>query len=344
VSTAQGRPPRRAPTLEVVAARAGVSRGTASRVLTGSPKVSAQAREAVLRAAAELDYTPNRAARSLVTRRSGSIAFVVSEPEDRAFSDPFFLHLLRGTQAEVARAELQLVFIVASGEEDVRRLERYAGGGHLDGVVLVSLHGRDRLPQRLERLGVPVVLSGRPMVDDGTIHYVDADNAGGAASAVRVLLDRGCRRITTVAGPQDMSAAVDRLNGYRAALRAAGRRPMSRDVVSGDFTHASGAEAMRLLLAAVPDLDGVFAANDLMAAGALQAVRDSGRRVPGDVAVVGFDDVPTALIGAPGLTTVRQPIGAMGRRMAQILLDLIEGRPAPRVVILDTEVVRRETA
>lgn len=328
----------------MVAARAGVSRGTASRVLTGSPKVSAQAREAVLRAAAELDYTPNRAARSLVTRRSDSIAFVVSEPEDRAFSDPFFVHLLRGIQAEVARAGLQLLFIVASGEEDARRLERYAGGGHLDGVVLVSLHGRDRLPQRLERLGVPVVLSGRPMVDDGSIHYVDSDNVGGGALAVRVLLERGCRRIATVAGPQDMSAACDRLAGFRAALREAGRRPRVRDVVIGDFTHASGVEAMHRILAAVPDVDGVFAANDLMAAGAVQAIRESGRRVPEDVAVVGFDDVPTALIGPPGLTTVRQPIGAMGQRMAQILLERIEGRAAPRVVVLDTEVVRRDSA
>jgi len=298
----------------------------------------------VLQAAAELDYTPNRAARSLVTRRSESIAFVVSEPEDRAFSDPFFVHLLRGTQAEVARAGLQLVFIVASGEEEARRLERYAAGGHLDGVVLVSLHGRDRLPQRLEKLGVPVVLSGRPMVDDGLIHYVDADNVGGSAAAVRVLLERGCRRVATVAGPQDMSAACDRLAGFRAALREAGRRPRGRDVVIGDFTHESGVEGMRRILAEVPDVDGVFAANDLMAAGAVQAIKDAGRRVPDDVAVVGFDDVPTALIGPPALTTVRQPIVTMGGRMAQILLDRIEGRPVPRVVVVDIEVIRRDSA
>jgi DNA-binding LacI/PurR family transcriptional regulator len=335
---------RRAPTLEVVAARAGVSRGTASRVLTGSPKVSPQAREAVLRAAAELDYTPNRAARALVTRRSDSIAFVVSEPEDRAFSDPFFVNLLRGAQAEVARAGLQLVFIVASGEEEAGRLEKYAGGGHLDGVVLVSLHGRDRLPQRLERIGVPVVLSGRPMVDDGTIHYVDSDNTGGGAQAVRLLVERGCRRIATIAGPQDMSAACDRLAGYRSALHDAGRRPRARDIVVGDFSHIGGAIAMRQLLAQSPDVDGVFAANDLMAVGAMQVALEAGRRIPDDLALVGFDDVPTALIGQLALTTVRQPIDAMGKRMAQILLDRIDGRTAPRMVILDTEVIRRDTA
>lgn len=344
MSTAAGRPVRRAPTLEVVAARAGVSRGTASRVLTGSPKVSPQAREAVLRAAAELDYTPNRAARALVTRRSDSVAFVVSEGEDKAFSDPFFVHLLRGAQAEVARAGLQLVFIVASGDEDAHRLERYAGGGHLDGVVLVSLHGRDRLPNRLERIGIPVVLSGRPWVDDGTIHYVDADNTGGAAQAVRLLVERGCRRIATIAGPQDMSAACDRLAGYRSALREAGRRPRARDVVIGDFSPSGGAVAMRQLLAEAPDIDAVFAANDLMAVGAMQVAIEAGRRIPDDLAVVGFDDVPTALIGPMELTTVRQPIGDMGARMAQILLDRIEGRTAPRMTILETELVRRETA
>jgi DNA-binding LacI/PurR family transcriptional regulator len=344
VSTTAGRPVRRAPTLEVVAARAGVSRGTASRVLTGSPKVSPQAREAVLRAAAELDYTPNRAARALVTRRSDSVAFVVSEPEDKAFSDPFFVHLLRGAQAEVARAGLQLVFIVATGEDDARRLEKYAAGGHLDGVVLVSLHGRDRLPNRLERIGIPVVLSGRPMVDDGTIHYVDSDNTGGGASAVQVLVERGCKRIATIAGPQDMSAACDRLAGYRAALREAGRRPRARDIVFGDFSHAGGVAAMRRLLAEAPDVDGVFAANDLMAVGAMQVALEAGRRIPDDLAMVGFDDVPTAMIGPLALTTVRQPIQVMGQRMAQILLDRIEGRTAPRMVVLDTEVIRRETA
>jgi DNA-binding LacI/PurR family transcriptional regulator len=191
---------------------------------------------------------------------------------------------------------------------------------------------------------VPVVLSGRPMVDDGTIHYVDADNVGGAASAVRLLLDRGCRRVATVTGPQDMCAAVDRLAGYRQALREAGRRPRARDVVAGDFGLPSGAEAMRRLLAEVPDVDGVFVANDLMAAGAVQAIRDTGRRVPEDIALVGFDDVPSPLIEPLALTTVRQPIVTMGQRMAQILLDRVEGRPAPRVVVLETEVVHRQTA
>jgi DNA-binding LacI/PurR family transcriptional regulator len=344
LSTTAGRPVRRAPTLEIVAARAGVSRGTASRVLTGSPKVSPQAREAVLRAAAELEYTPNRAARALVTRRSDSVAFVVSEPEDKAFSDPFFVNLLRGAQAEVAKAGLQLVFIVASGEDDARRLEKYAAGGHLDGVVLVSLHGRDRLPQGLERIGIPVVLCGRPMVDDGTIHYVDADNSGGAAAAVRLLVERGCKRIATIAGTQDLSAACDRLGGYRAALREAGRRPRAKDVVYGDFSHAGGVAAMRQILTDAPDVDGVFAANDLMAVGAMQVALESGRRIPDDLAIVGFDDVPIAMIGPLGLTTVRQPISAMGQRMGQILLDRIDGRTAPRMVVLPTELVRRETA
>ena len=154
---------RLAPTLEEVAARAGVSRATASRVLRGDAKVSERARDAVLEAAQAISYVPNLAARSLVTGRSDSIAFLVEETEERMFADPFFLGMLRSAQETVAEAGLQLVFTVVNRPEDQQRFLAYAAGGHVDGVLLLSLHGRDQLPQRLEALGVPTVLSGRPL-------------------------------------------------------------------------------------------------------------------------------------------------------------------------------------
>src|SRR3954470_22700387 len=185
---------RGAPTLESVAERAGVSRATAGRVLAGSSTVGEQAREAVLRAAAELSYVTNRAARSLMTRRSDSIAFVVAESDERFFADPYFSQVLRGVHAAVAAHDVQLVFAVLSDAAERERFERFARGGHVDGAVFVSLHGADPLPQRLQDAGIPVVISGRPLgatIGHSALAYVDADNVEGARSAVRLLAERG---------------------------------------------------------------------------------------------------------------------------------------------------------
>lgn len=332
------------PTLEVVAQRAGVSRSTASRVLTGATNVSPAAREAVLRASAELGYLPNRAARSLVTRRADSVAFVVSEPEDRFFSDPFFGSVLRGAHTEISRAGLQLIFVVTGDEVERKQFLNFASGGHVDGVVLISLHENDPMPHKLQQAGIPVVLVGRPLPDDGHTAYVDADNIGGGRLAAKHLIKRGCRRIVTIAGPDDMAASRDRLEGFDLELAAAGRRRPESYAVHGDFSAAGGATAMRQLLERVPDLDGVFAANDLMAAAATQVLQRAGRRVPEDVAVVGYDDVPVAAVSHPPLTTVAQPMEAMGRTMARMLLDKLEGRPITRSIVLPTELVIRTSA
>src|SRR3954469_3426923 len=208
-----GKGARVAPTLEEVAARAGVSRATASRVLRGASNVSEHARTSVQTTAAELSYTPNIAARSLVTGLSDSVAFYVDETEERMFSDPFFLNILRSVHAGLAAEGKQLIFTVASVTSDEQRFLHYAAGGHVDGVLLLSLHGRNNLPQELEAIGVPTVLSGRPLVDASKVYFVDADNTGGATMATEYLLDKGCRNVATVTGPLDMCAGQDRLAG-----------------------------------------------------------------------------------------------------------------------------------
>jgi DNA-binding LacI/PurR family transcriptional regulator len=332
------------PTLEVVAARAGVSRATASRALRGAANVSDEARTAVLEAARELSYTVNRAARSLVTRRSDTIAFVVAEDEHRMFGDPYFVGILRGAHAETAGTGLQLLFVIASTPDDRAQFERYARAGHVDGALLVSLHGADELPKRLEAIGVPTVLNGRPFTGDCSLFSVDADNAGGGRAATALLIERGAQRIATITGPLDMAAGEDRLAGYRGALADAGRPVDDRLVAVGDFSVEGGARAMALLLDAVPDLDAVFAASDLTAHGALQTLAERGRRVPGDVAVVGFDDVRLAELAVPPLTTIRQPIEALGQTMARVLLDRIAHRCPEHETVLPVEVVRRDTA
>ena len=333
-----------APTLESVAARAGVSRATAGRVLAGYGRVSDAAREAVLRAASELSYVPNQAARSLVTRRAGSMALVVVEPVERFFADSYFPLVLSGAQAQLADREVQLVLVVLSTPRERERFERYARGGHVDGAILVSVHGPDPLPQHLLDAGIPVVMSGRPYEESSAVPFVSADNVGGARAATRHLLERGCRRVVTVTGPMDMRVGQERLEGFRTELRAHRVRFSAGLTASGDFTVEGGRRATEGLLARWPDLDGVFAANDLMAAGALQALSAAGRAVPEDVRVVGFDDAPLAAAATPPLTTVRQPVVEMGRALARMLLALVDGQPAVDHVIAPTELVERATS
>ena len=282
------RPPRGVVTLEQVAQAAHVSRATASRVLNGDRRVSEAARAAVEKAMQELGYVPNRAARSLVTRRSDSVAVVIPEPSGQLFGDPFFPRVLRGISDALTAEAMQLVLLMPQARSDEDRAGRYLAAGHSDGVLLISLHGADPLPASLRRQGIPLVVGGRPP-EEG-ITYVDVDNRGGASSAVQHLLDSGRRRIATIAGPQDMAAGADRLAGYHERLATAGDGTAAGLVEIADFTHDGGRAAMERLLDRAPRLDAVFIASDLMAVGAVAALRAAGRSIPLDVAVVGFDD------------------------------------------------------
>ncbi|MBL1098691.1 LacI family DNA-binding transcriptional regulator [Streptomyces coffeae] len=328
------------PTLENVARQAGVSRATVSRVVNGSTTVGEDSREAVLRAIQELGYIPNQAARSLVTQRTDSFALVLPEEPGRVFSDDqFFPGVVRGVSQELEAADKQLVLMMARSAASRDRIERFALARHVDGVMMASIHGADPLPAALARMGIPVVCNERAL-GATALPYVGVDNAAGTAGAVRHLAASGRTRIGTVAGPQDMVAGIDRLAGYRAALRDTGQEP---SVAVGDFTRESGAVAMRELLERQPGLDAVFVASDLMAIGALRTLRQAGRRVPDDVAVVGFDDIEPARYTEPPLTTVRQPIAEIGRRLAAQVLRLAAGERVEPALILPTELVVRDS-
>ena len=239
----------RATTLEQVARAAGVSRATVSRVVNGSPKVAPDVRRTVERAVDRLGYVPNAAARSLVTRRSQSVALVIGEPTTRLFEDPFFPRLLRGVGMELASREQQLVLLMPQSADEETRISRYLGAGHVDGALLVSLHGDDPLPDRLRERGIPVVLGGRPQTAASGVSYVDVDNENGARSAVEHLLAHGRRRIATVTGPLDMSAGIDRLTGYREALAAAGIERDPSLEANGEFSQAGARARSTKLLA-----------------------------------------------------------------------------------------------
>jgi DNA-binding LacI/PurR family transcriptional regulator len=335
------------PTLDEVAARAGVGRGTVSRVVNGSPQVSPESRAAVEQAIADLNYVPNRAARALVTQRTDSVALVVSESEARVFGEPFFAGIIRGISAVLAATPLQLWLAMAQSPAERDRVNQHLTAQHVDGVLLLSLHDDDPLPYRLAERGLPAVLGGRAawmLRAAAPISFVDVDNAGGAKLAVDHLLAGGRRIIGTVAGPQDMGAGLSRLDGFRQAIREA-ELPIDRDLVAhGDFSEESGAAAMRQILSRRPDVDAVFAASDLMAAGVMRVLKERGRHIPSDVAVVGFEDSVIARQTEPPLTTVHQPVEEMGREMARLLLARMRGDGGPDSVILDTHLVPRASA
>ncbi len=331
------------PTLADVARLAGVSSATASRVLTGSARVKPQTRLRVEQAMTTLGYIRNRAPRSTDSRRTGSVALVVCEENLKIFADPFFARMLWCVSKALSSADLQLVLLGLHVPSDYHTVTRYLRSGHVDGALVVSMHGKAQID--FASLGVPVVLCGRPVTGAETVSYVDADNIGGARQAVRYLFDSGRTTVATIAGPPDMSPGIDRLLGYRKAMTGTGTGISDPAMIAyGDFTRTSGEHALYRLLDLRPGIDAIFAASDLMAAGALRSLRRLGRRVPDDVAVIGFDDSPLAQHTDPQLSTVRQPVDAMAARMVTGVLDLIANPGSePFHAILGTELVLRDS-
>ncbi|MGN6426124.1 MAG: LacI family DNA-binding transcriptional regulator [Leifsonia sp.] len=331
---------RAVPTLEAVAARAGVSRATVSRVVNGSTKVTPEVVDAVTRAIADLNYVPNRAARSLASRRTQVIALVVPESTAKVFADPFFASIVQGVALSLADTEYTLNMVISS-ETNPDKTRRYLMGGNVDGALVVSHHSGDHSYAQLGST-LPIVFGGRPVSEaQHESYFVDVDNAAGSFGATEHLIERGRRSIALITGPQDMPAGLDRYRGWRRALEEHG---LDHSLVEyGDFSPVSGMDAMRRLLATGKRIDGLFAANDQMAAGAYSAIHEAGLRIPDDVAVVGFDDDNFGLTATPPLTTVHQPSIGLGETMARVLVRRLAGEPVERVTLLPTELVVRQS-
>ncbi|MER6517622.1 LacI family DNA-binding transcriptional regulator [Streptomyces sp. NPDC001553] len=340
-----------APTLEDVARAAGVSRATVSRVVNGVRNVDPAIAEAVRRAVAATGYVPNRAARSLVTRRSGAVALVVSgagTETSEVFQDPFFGRVVGGVVRALRPRGVHPVLLFADSAQDRAEALAHLSRGGADGALLVTTHGDDPLPAMLAEAGIPTVLFARPATPGLPLYSVDLRHGEGGALAARHLLARGRGRLAAIGGPADVAASRERVAGFRDALGggggAVGAVAGGVRVVEADFTVEGGEHAMRMLLAEQPDLDGVFAANDLMALGACLVLREHGRRIPRDVAVIGFDDSSAATASRPRLTTVRQPVEDMAAEMVRLLLDRAPDRTEPEVVLFDGELVIRDSA
>lgn len=327
-----------APTLEDVAKVAGVSRATVSRVVNGGALVSARSREAVEAAILALGYSPNLAARMLVTRRSGVVGVLVPETDARVFSDPFFARAFRGAMDAFAEEDTHVILAMSKSGEAPERMLDYLVSGRVDGAIILSHHGT-KLARAATTVAAPIAFVGNPDVEG--LPYVDIDQVAAARLATRRLIDRGCVRIATVTGPLDMPAGAGRRQGFVEELTAQGRRPIA--TLPGDFTMEGGIAAGESLLARHPRVDGVFVASDLMAAGVVQAILRSGRQIPHDVAVIGFDDAVIARQTVPTLTTMTNPAHELARQAGIMVHHMLAGGERPDPLLLTSELVVRES-
>jgi DNA-binding LacI/PurR family transcriptional regulator len=331
---------RRRPTIYDVARLAGVSTATVSRALNDTAPIAVPTRAAIDRAVAQLGYRPNPIARSLVTKSSQTIALLLPD-----ITNPFYAELVSGAQEVLAERDRVMLLCATNGDiEQEARYLRILRAQHVDGALVDGLLLPDERIAAAVEDGFPVVCLDRD-VDSPRVPLVQVDNRLGARLAVEHLLGLGHTRIAHITGPRER-ISDDRLVGYRQTLAAAGIAADPALETPGDFTEGGGHVAMRRLLESDAHFTAVFCANDLSAFGALNAILQSGRRVPADLSIVGFDDVRLSPYTSPPLTTVHQPAAAIARRATELLLDLIAGASAPAGVerFAPTFVQRASTA
>lgn len=328
-------------TLEDIGRLAGVSRSTVSRVINHQSSVSPDVRQRVQEVIQRMGYSPNVAARSLVSGRSGVIGLVIPSRVHSVFEDPYFSRLIQGITAASNRAQNTLsLFLFQNEEEEIELYPRVVKSGFLDGLIITATRMADPLLAKVTVGEIPIVMVGRPDADG--ISYVNADNHGGAVEAATHLSRLGFERIGLLGAPVSTTAGLDRLNGFVEGLAMCGKALHPELRVDGDFSERGGHAAMRELIPRNPD--AVFVASDTMAVGALRAIREQGLAVPQDIALVGFDGLPSSEESVPSLTTVRQPVTQTGARAVHMLNDLVNGVvTAPVMEIMPVELVVRES-
>ncbi len=329
-------------TIHDVAAAAGVSRGTVSRVLNAGRYVSPEAKIAVEEAILRVGYVPNAAARNLVKQRSQAVAFLVHEPHALFMEDPNIGAILLGANTALSRADYQMVCVVIDSDRDLDRVERYLGGGFVDGVIMVSARSSDPVIETIEQLGIPAAFVGHPPALNRS-PFVGINNRAAAAAITRKLRGTGRTRIGMIAAALDRDSGADRLAGFQDALGEEFDPTLVVDVEH--YAYSAGVDGALELLSRDATVDGIFAASDAVAAGVMDALQRSGRHVPNDVGVVGFDDSSWASRTNPHLSTVRQPAGALGEQAAELVLAQLAGAATPNSgILLPTPIIWRDSA
>lgn len=336
----------RRPTISDVARRAGVSTGTVSRFLNGGHWVSADSSKAVTRAIRETGYVANSTARQLRTGRSGTVAFVVDEPPARFFEDPNFEALVVEVGEALAAREQTMVLLLAGNEDSAKRAEIFLRTSGVDGAVTASAQPEHHLFERIQAANIPLVNVGSPAGVGDRIAFVAADDREGARLMAEHLLAHGAREIAVIAGPEHTPGGTLRPGAFTEAVESstvASPAPRVVAVEHGDYTAASGRDAASTILAAHPGIDAIFAANDRMARGAIDALHAQNRSVPGDILVGGFDDSAGAATEEPHLTTVRQDFRRIAEELVDALGKQIDGGVRTNVTVPVELVVRDST-
>jgi LacI family transcriptional regulator len=327
-------------TLEDIARLSGVSRSTVSRVINADINVKNETRNKVQQVLNNYSFQPNLAARGLATGRTNVIGVVIPASVGVIFTDPYFPQLLQGVSAVCNTRDYSVMLWLAEPDYEQRMITRILHNGLVDGVIVVSIPMNDSIIQSLIESKMPFILIGRHPTEK--VNFLDVDNMQAGRKATMHLVRLGYKRIATITGLQNQVAGYDRYQGYLKALQDSYHQVRPELVAEGDFTEEGGYNAMNRLLKYKPD--AVFVASDMMAYGAMRALREANLRIPEDVAVVGFDDNPASSKTIPPLTTVRQPISQMGSKAADFLINIIEtGAQSTQKVILDTELVVRES-
>lgn len=332
--------PAARPTYSVIAKTAGVSEATVSRVLNGDPSVHPERAKRVQEAVEKLGYRKNRVASALASGRSGLIAVVIDD-DLSVFSDPFWGTVTSGVSRILSENGLHTVLMVSPVGTVDGGVAHYLKSGEVDGAIFFVLHN-DVLVNSLKKRGLPMVITGTPH-SSLDIPFVDTDNFGGAYAATKHLLAQGCKKVAIITGDIGTTAAKQRLDGYLQVFREEGKVPAKGLICEGDYSLDSGMENTRKLLAAHPDVDGIFASNDLMAAGAISVIQEMGRSVPEDVKVIGFDDSVIAKTSRPALTTIRQDVVALGEAAGSLMIAQLNGEEV-KPIITPTELVIRQSA
>jgi LacI family transcriptional regulator len=328
-------------TIKEIAALAKVSRSTVSRVLNDDPNVSEKTRARVNQVIEQINYHPNIAARGLAGGHTGVIGMVVPMGVSTLFKDPYFSVVANGVASGCNSINHTVVMWLAEPEYERRKIRQFLHNQIFDGAIIASILIDDPLLKAFMDSNMPFVLIGRHL-GSTEISYVDVDNQNAAFEMVSYLARKGFTRIATITGPLNMIAGYDRLEGYKKAMRHYELTIAPELIEEGNFTEQGGYNAMIRLLPAEPEV--VFVASDTMALGAIRAAQEAGLRVPEDISITGFDDMPFAETCNPPLTTIRQPVHQCGVVAAQTLIDMIE-RPsaAHHHIILPTELVIRSS-
>ncbi len=327
-------------TIKDVAAIAGVSPSTVSRVLSDSPRISPRTKERVREALRKLDYHPNAFARGLVTNTAGAIGILIPPDMNEFFLNPFFAEMMSGV-SDVARREGFDTVLSTSARDEEETLDAMMHGRRVDGVLLLRSRKADPAITSVMKHGFPATLIGSP-ADDVLLSHVDNDNVQASYVATKHLISLGHERIGFLGGGMELVVTEDRIAGYRQALNEAGIPVDERVITSSFFMEQGGYLAMMRLLALSDRPTAVLASDDVLAFGAMRAATELGYRLPKDMAIVGFNDIRLAELANPPLTTVRVNMQAIGTAAAELLLRQIRaGAPSSESKIIDTELVIR---